>query len=297
MENSERLPASAPFSAVYSDFRSISASSILDIDHNRSCRTAHLQVVLPIWSALPAPMSASQLDVGTADCTIAIDNPSQEYQSPTPANGNVQSPGTAGDALLLVSNFIHARTPFFLVCSYFVFSTAIYMVCSDALVGIFWFIYMATNFYIAGSTVIEAAFSIQPQADARQAVQDVEAKGWIFPTPDDALDTLDIVIVAYLPNERDIILGRVRYFLNELAYPRDKFHINAVYNTPSPIEPLESDLMQLTKEYRNLRVIKVPYSTSKAENLNYFFSLNTGADFIAIYDCERMLPTADALPC
>jgi len=242
------------------------------------CRTAHLEVVPSnsVRFAHPAPMGASKLDEGTTDCTITIDNPSQE--SPTDANGNLQSPGTAGDTLLLVSNFIHARTPFFLVCSYFVFSTAIYMICSDTLVGIFWFIYMATNFYIAGSTVVEAAFSILPRADARLAVRDLEEKGWIFPTPDDALDTLDIVIVAYLPNERDIILGRVHYFLNEVVYPRDKIHINVVYNTPSPIEPLEGDLMQLTKEYRNLRVVKVPYSTSKAENLNYFFSLNSGGD-------------------
>jgi hypothetical protein len=49
--------------------------------------------------------------------------------------------------------FIKEWTPFLLVSSYFIFSTCLYMLCNGELVSIFWFIYLVTNFYIAGSTV------------------------------------------------------------------------------------------------------------------------------------------------
>lgn len=49
--------------------------------------------------------------------------------------------------------FIREWTPFLLVSSYFIFSTCLYMLCNGELVSIFWFIYLISNFYIAGSTV------------------------------------------------------------------------------------------------------------------------------------------------
>ena len=49
--------------------------------------------------------------------------------------------------------FVKEWTPFLLVCSYFIFSTCLYMLCNGELISIFWFIYLVTNFYIAASTV------------------------------------------------------------------------------------------------------------------------------------------------
>ncbi|KAK3066563.1 hypothetical protein LTS18_001637, partial [Coniosporium uncinatum] len=189
--------------------------------------------------------------------------------------------------LMKISDFINEWTPFVLVAMYFVFSTCIYMVCTEGMIGVFWFVYMWTNFYVAATTVLEAVLSIEPCREARQAITTASEKGWNFPTPDDQLLILDIVIVAYLPNEKDIIMDRIHYALDEIVYPRDRIRINIVYNTPKPIEPLETEMRELAQQYSHLRIVKVLNSTSKADNLNYFFTLNTGADIIAIYDCDH----------
>jgi cellulose synthase/poly-beta-1,6-N-acetylglucosamine synthase-like glycosyltransferase len=146
---------------------------------------------------------------------------------------------------------------------------------------------MATNFYIAGTTVMEAFMSILPCREARQAVSRLAANNFEFPTPDEELPIIDFLIVAYLPNEKDIIMDQALYALNKIIYPKDKIRINILYNTPKPIEPLQTELQALTKEYSHCRVISVPNSTSKADNLNYFFTLDTGSDVIAIYDCDH----------
>ncbi|KAF2263613.1 N-acetylglucosaminyltransferas-like protein [Lojkania enalia] len=185
------------------------------------------------------------------------------------------------------STFISDWTPFGLVSSYFVFSTCLYMYCTERLIAIFWFIYMCTNFYIAGATVLEAFMSVTPCREARKVVTEAEEKGWLFPTANDQLPVLDLLIVAYLPNEQDIIMDRALYALEQIDYPRDKIRINILYNTPKAIEPLETKLHALAEKYSHARVIKVPNSTSKADNLNYFFTLDTGSDLIAIYDCDH----------
>ncbi|KAF2732265.1 hypothetical protein EJ04DRAFT_340915 [Polyplosphaeria fusca] len=185
------------------------------------------------------------------------------------------------------SAFISEWTPMGLVASYFIFSVCLYSFCSERWIAIFWFIYMCTNFYIAGATVLEAFMSITPCREARKVVTQAEEKGWLFPTPNDQLLILDLLIVAYLPNEKDIIMDRALYALEQIDYPSDKIRINILYNTPKPIEPLESELHALTDKFPHARVIKVPNSTSKADNLNYFFTLDTGSDLIAIYDCDH----------
>lgn len=60
-----------------------------------------------------------------------------------------------------------------------------------------------------------------------------------------------------------------------------------MYNTPKSMEPLETHLWELSDQYPQLRIIKVEKSTSKADNLNYFLSLDTGSDITAIYDCDH----------
>lgn len=106
------------------------------------------------------------------------------------------------EAVASVEAFIKEWTPFTLVASYFVFSTCLYMICDGELISIFWFIYLTTNFYIAGSTVIEAIMSIAPCRDARRALRRIQENDWTFPTPEQHLPILDLVTVAYLPNEK-----------------------------------------------------------------------------------------------
>lgn len=219
--------------------------------------------------------------------TIPEDAHYTQYGSPATPEKKVRQSLLPENAIEKTSAFITEWTPFLLVASYYVFSTCLYMYCSDGLIAIFWFIYMTTNFYIAGATVLEAFMSITPCREARKVVTKADEKGWVFPTPDNKLLILDLLIVAYLPNEKDIIMDRAIYALEQIVYPRDKIRINILYNTPKPMEPLETELHQLTQRYPHARVIKVPGSTSKADNLNYFFTLNTGSDLIAIYDCDH----------
>jgi cellulose synthase/poly-beta-1,6-N-acetylglucosamine synthase-like glycosyltransferase len=162
-----------------------------------------------------------------------------------------------------------------------------YTYCSERVIAVFWFVYMCTNFYIAGATVLEAFLSITPCRDARRLISQAEKEGWLFASSYDQLLVLDLIIVAYLPNEQEIIMDRALYALEQIEYPREKIRINILYNTPRAIEPLESELAQLRDKYPHARVIKVPNSTSKADNLNYFLTLDTGSDSISIYDCDH----------
>jgi len=190
------------------------------------------------------------------------------------------------------SAFMWEWTPFLLVSSYFVSSICIYTVCSQKLIEVFWYVYMITNMYISMTTVLESILSIKPCRDARRRVSLAAKTGFKsgtppWPTADQDLPIIDLLIVAYLPNERDIIVDRVIYLCTQIVYPVDRIRINCVYNTPTPIEPLETEMHNMEDDYPNLRVVKVPGSKSKADNLNYFFTLNTGADVMAIYDADH----------
>lgn len=46
-------------------------------------------------------------------------------------------------------------------------------------------------------------------------------------------------------------------------------------------------MRKLEEEHSQLRIIKVPGSSSKADNLNHFFTLDTGSDVIAVFDCDH----------
>ncbi|RMZ88181.1 hypothetical protein DV736_g4600, partial [Chaetothyriales sp. CBS 134916] len=186
-----------------------------------------------------------------------------------------------------VTNGIQEWTPFLLVLSYFVFSVCIYMVANAGVLKVFWFVYLMTNTYIASATVVEALMSIGANHDAKVAVAKVDKKDWKFPTPDDELLNVDLCFVAYLPNEQDIILDRINYLLKRIVYPKEKLRIVFLYNTPYPIEPLEMQMHELARKHSQLRVIKVPNSKSKADNINYYCSLDNNADVSAIFDCDH----------
>jgi cellulose synthase/poly-beta-1,6-N-acetylglucosamine synthase-like glycosyltransferase len=190
-------------------------------------------------------------------------------------------------AITVASDGVQDWTPFFLVASYFAFSICIYMVATSGITEVFWFVYLMTNTYIAGTTVVEAMMSVGASHDANKMAAKVAKKNWTFPTPDEELQKLDIIIVAYLPNEQGIIMDRILYLLEKIVYPRDKLLITVLYNTPIPIEPLESQMRDLALKVHELRVIKVPNSKSKADNTNYYCTLNTGADVSAIFDCDH----------
>jgi cellulose synthase/poly-beta-1,6-N-acetylglucosamine synthase-like glycosyltransferase len=191
------------------------------------------------------------------------------------------------DAVCRASTFTTRWTPFLLVVAYLIFSTCLYMFVSNAVFTVFWFVYLTTNFFTSIVTVVEAAMSMGPAREARKSVERAKDTNWAFPTPDDDLLILDLVIVAYLPNEKDIIVDRIHYALENVVYPEDKIRINLLYNTPHAIEPLETEISDLALKHPRFRVTKVVQSTSKADNLNYFLTLDTGAHIIAIFDTDH----------
>ena len=96
----------------------------------------------------------------TKDFTIEIGAITLHEPAEMQKSTKVQS---FGEIVEKISSFISEWTPFGLVVSYYVASTSIYMYCSDGLIAIFWFIFMCTNFYIAGMTVLEGMFSSHRQ--------------------------------------------------------------------------------------------------------------------------------------
>lgn len=71
----------------------------------------------------------------------------------------------------------------------------------------------------------EAIQSIRPNVMARRERRKALKQG--FPDlPDKECPHIDLVLVAYLPNEKDIILRQVRYCLRQIDYPADRLHIN-----------------------------------------------------------------------
>src|SRR5689334_20056992 len=129
-----------------------------------------------------------------ADCVITIVDSCSDLEQPVPARTVTSTPFR--NAAFTLSNHLFDWTPFLLVVFYFVFSTSVYTICNDGLKGIFWFIYMTTNFYVAGSTVIEAIMSRRAVREAIQAVQEAENREWKFATSDQELPRIDLVLVA-----------------------------------------------------------------------------------------------------
>jgi cellulose synthase/poly-beta-1,6-N-acetylglucosamine synthase-like glycosyltransferase len=91
------------------------------------------------------------------------------------------------------------------------------------------------------------------------------------------------VIAAYLPNEADTVLETVDTFLAQ-DYSGG-LQIVLAYNTPVPLD-VEDDLAALAREHADLTVLKVPDSTSKAQNVNAALRVADG-EFVGIFDADH----------
>lgn len=164
---------------------------------------------------LTSDKTASPNVVGDLEAACRIDTSEDSGER----SHSASSSQTLGNVVRKLEQFVREYTPFCLVASYFIFSTSLYLICTPLLISLFWFIYLITNFYIAGSTVLEALMSIGPCRNARQTLKTIEANDWSFPTPDADVLTMDLLIVAYLPNEKDIIMDRIQYATQKIIYP------------------------------------------------------------------------------
>lgn len=90
--------------------------------------------------------------------------------------------------------------------------------------------------------------------------------------------TVTALIVAYLPNEKDIILDTLNYFSNLKEFD----NVILAYNTPHNLE-VENFL-----DFFDVKIVKVLHSKSKAQNINYVLDSDLiSTDLVAIYDTDH----------
>lgn len=91
------------------------------------------------------------------------------------------------------------------------------------------------------------------------------------------------VIAAYLPNESDTIVETVEHFV---AHDYEGgLQVVLAYNTPVDL-PVEAELAALEERHDHLVVLRVPDSTSKAQNVNAALRVATG-EFVGIFDADH----------
>ncbi len=194
--------------------------------------------------------------------------------------------GSHSGLLSRASATVNEWTPLALLVAYCVFSFFIYVVLPPLAHEIIWYIFAALQTLTSISVSTEAMQSVRPSVLARRQMREVRKNGWKL-EPGQDWPHIDVIIVAYLPNEVDIIMKQIRYALTKIDYPEDKLTVNVVYNTPKPME-IEGELEALEDEYDNIRIVKVHHSSSKAENINYFLSLpDCKGEIITIYDTDH----------
>jgi cellulose synthase/poly-beta-1,6-N-acetylglucosamine synthase-like glycosyltransferase len=115
-------------------------------------------------------------------------------------------------------------------------------------------------------------------AETSHALDPPRPSGTAGPTP-----RATAVIAAYLPNEEETILETLRHFLAQRA--QGGLQVVLAYNTPFPL-PVEAELQALAAEHPDLVVLKVPDSTSKAQNVNAALHVADG-EVIGIFDADH----------
>ncbi|GAC92679.1 glycosyl transferase [Pseudozyma hubeiensis SY62] len=191
------------------------------------------------------------------------------------------------------SAWYYGWTPMIMLICYSMLSFFFYLLIPAGLHRAIWYSLVALQTFTALSVSTEAMQSIRPSINARKAWRHAKVHGFKLDEGQE-WPFIDVVLVAYLPNEQEIIMRQVKYALRELNYPKHRMTINVCYNTPYPIEPVETELRDLAKERSNLRIIKVPKSTSKADNINHFLTLEGKGEIITLYDTDHY-PEPDAL--
>ncbi len=101
--------------------------------------------------------------------------------------------------------------------------------------------------------------------------------------PDQPAPRATAVIAAYLPNEADTIIETVHRFLAQ-GYSGG-LQIVLAYNTPVALD-VEQELRVLERAHPDLTILKVPDSTSKAQNVNAALRVAEG-EFVGIFDADH----------
>jgi cellulose synthase/poly-beta-1,6-N-acetylglucosamine synthase-like glycosyltransferase len=160
-----------------------------------------------------------------------------------------------------------------------------------------WFSYLCSNALSSCMALLEASESRLTYTRAQAEIRGSHAlHDKLIKDADDSLPCITLVYCAYLPNEKDIILQTLEEVLQKSLYPKSKLKVALVYNTPVDLE-VEKDLRRMAREvYENLIIDRVPMSTTKPDNLNYFLASPYAekCDIIALFDADH-IPAPESL--
>lgn len=167
----------------------------------------------PLSSSPPSLFGKFETKTETKTFTVDIEAPSESEHGGEKREDATRKPSLSfriPERISLSLGITVSR--FILPVAYFV-SVFLYIVLPKSAIQVFWF------FYIVGNTVIEACLSLTPIEQAQKVVKKIEQNNWRFLTNDKNLPMIDIMIVAYLPNEKDIIIDRIASYtqFNELS--------------------------------------------------------------------------------
>ncbi|TKA22640.1 hypothetical protein B0A50_07649 [Salinomyces thailandicus] len=150
-------------------------------------------------------------------------------------------------------SLIQRWTPTALLLSYFVFSIAFYTVLDDYSRKVFWFLYLAIAFLVAGTTCLEAYDGLAPLREARNAVAKAENDGWKFKTPDEELPILNLIFDM---GEQDVAQAfrEIIHLLRGVTYPAHKMVINLLQqgNDHASVDYIGNDTSNMA------RIVSVP---------------------------------------
>jgi cellulose synthase/poly-beta-1,6-N-acetylglucosamine synthase-like glycosyltransferase/CheY-like chemotaxis protein len=135
--------------------------------------------------------------------------------------------------------------------------------------GVAYWVVMAALLVTAGTIWVEGFLALDPQRPP-------DEPGAPYPAA-------TAVIAAYLPNEAATIRSTVEAF-QRLDYP-GPLQILVAYNTPEPMA-VEDDLREMARQDPRILPLKVPNSTSKAQNVNAAMSHVTG-EFVGMFDADH----------
>ncbi|UZJ56720.1 hypothetical protein CBS101457_006040 [Exobasidium rhododendri] len=186
------------------------------------------------------------------------------------------------------SKVVTEWTPLILTICYCVFTFFAYIAIPSIAHSILWYILALLQTLVSLTVLTEGLQSISVNVKARREGRKA-AKIEDYP-PVDAkrCPHIDVVLVAFLPNEQDIVVSQAKYAARELHYPKGKFTVNVVYNTPYDIPGVEEEMRMLALENKHVRIIKVDGSTSKAENINHFLKLkDTRGEITSVLDTDH----------
>ncbi|MDT9593184.1 glycosyltransferase family 2 protein [Nocardioides zeae] len=144
---------------------------------------------------------------------------------------------------------------------------ALHSVGLDVADGLYW-VLVAALLMTAGGIWAEASAAFRPITP---------------PATDRPAPRASAVIAAYLPNEADTVLETLEVFRSH-AYSGG-LQVVLAYNTPTPMA-VEAELAALAEGDPDLVVLKVPDSTSKAQNVNAALRVADG-EFVGIFDADH----------